>query len=324
MTELLKGVETDPTWASPPSKVRLYDGNPFLTVSADVIPGFIALELTNRTCVSLLWVTCTVTPVKEEMRLLTRWTPTSIPPASSRILPIAYTSSEPCECSILVTFRRGVEGAGRSKVHVCQTRVLLVPSPEQVFQEPTGWRSLIPRLTRREILIPPGWDLSRNAILEALGTFLGGKLVPTSSSRGEVPISWGCKDPLFLVTFGASPSAPVVVYGADVASVDRIIADFPKWNQAGIFRGADFYELGVACTTLRDGLEMRTKAEYVRPAGRQVTRLAGTLGLQVPLLSRLLDLLAIPGSLGDLTESERALYEQALVEVETQVMGRPS
>ncbi len=322
---MVDDLESDPAWAVSLSGVRLYDGNPFLGVVADVLPGFILLELANRTTVPLLYASCSITPVKKDARVQTRMVALTLPPASRTIVPVAYTCDMSCESSILVTYRRDEKGVAGSRLHVCQARAFLIPMPEGGLFTTLTWRPLIPKMARREMEIPVECGISPLDVLDRLGALLGGRFVSLSgiNDSNDSP-SWGCIDPIFMITFARAPGSTFTVYGLDGTVLDQVVTGFPNWCNAGRSRKGDLFELGVACTTLRDGLLLRTKTDYMRMAGRQVARLTGILGLQVPSLSFLLDLLVAKESLEELTEQERGIYERALVEVETQVMGRPS
>lgn len=324
MSHMAKNIETEPAWADS-AGIRLHDGGPFLTISVDVLPGFIFIELVNKTSVPLLWVSCVIIPVKGDAQIRSKLVPLVIPPAGYTVIPIAYSSGETCECKFLVIFRRDVAGVAGSRLHVNQSRAYLIPTPESALFSIASWRALSARITRRELTLPEGLNLSPATLLAGLGSFINGKFVPISDlPKGDSSPSWACVDPVFMVTF-TSPSNPtLIIHGFDTSLLDRIISEFPLWSRANLSRDADLYDLGVACTTLRDGLLLKTNTDYIRPAIKQVTRLVGVLGLRVPFLSQLLEVLASHGSLGDLSESERSLYERVLAEVETQVVGHPS
>jgi hypothetical protein len=325
MTHMAKDIESEPAWADHSLGVRLYDGSPFLTISVDVLPGIILVEFTNKNMVPLLWVSCAMTPIKGDAQVRSRWAPLTIASSDRLTVPIAYITGGSCECSLLVTFRRDIQGATGARLHVCQARVYLMPAPEGTLFSSSLWRTLASKLARREVTLPAEMNLSPPAVLDELRSFINGKLTPIAIVGSSDPsTSWGCIDPVFMVTFASSPGSSFVIQGFDTAVLDRIVAEFPRWGAASHSRDGDMFDLGVACTTLRDGLLLNAKADYVRPAGRQVARLAGILGLRVPLLSQLLDILTSRESLEDLSESERSLYGRALAEVETQVIGRPS
>ena len=324
LTKLTKS-ESEPAWAGASSDIQLYDGKSFLSMSTDVRPGFIFLELANRTRVSLCWVSYTITPINGDPLICSRGAPISISPSLRADVPIAYTAASACECSILVTFRCAAQGVTGSRIHICQTRAYLIPTPEDAFRSLPTWRAIKPKFTRREVSLTAMANLSPVGAIEGMGVFVGGKFVPLldNARSGEISASWGCIDPLLMVTF-ASEGSSLVVYGLDTAILDRIVAESSTWSKGGQSREVSMFELGVACITLRDGLQLLAKTEHMRPVGRQVAQLAGNLGLPVPSLAALLDVLAARESLADLIESEREVYKRALAEIETQVVGRPS
>src|SRR4030042_1582979 len=116
-----------------PTEVRLYDGKSFASIAANILPGFVLLECTNRAPNALLWASCSITPVKEGAKFHTRLNPVTIPPASKIIFPLAYSSASACECIVLMTFRREMGGAEGRWLHICQTRAYLVPASANSF-----------------------------------------------------------------------------------------------------------------------------------------------------------------------------------------------
>jgi len=308
-----------------PSEVRLRDGKSFLHLRAEVVPGFINVELENQTPQRLLWVSVAVIPVEGVVRLFSRLAPFSLPPHANARIPVAYTSDAACQCTILVMYRRDLFQVPGTFIHVCQTKAFLIPIPENAFQRVATWQTLVPKLTRREVAMPGEGVLSPVAVLDRLGTFFGSQFAPIADPKSDTNTasSWGCRDPPVMVTFAPLPKASMTLYGPDAGRLDQVAAEIPKWGQKQT-RDADLFELGIACTTLRDALIVQTETKNVRETGRNVARLVGTLGLHVPSLAALLDLLGTRESLDQLPSTERQVYERAIAEIETQVVGRPS
>ncbi len=310
----------EPAWGNP-SQVRLYDGSPFLLVAVDVLPGFAIIELSNRTASALAWVSCAVTPVKGDLKLLTRWAPASIQPSSRVIIPVAYTCGGTCECQVLVTFKRHVQGSAGTRVHACQARASLIPTSRDSFQSTNTWRPLLLKLARKEFQQVPETTLPPPAIVERLDASVGDKMHPLEGSLNGRSIAWGSLDPIIIAVFPDTGTS-YTLYGTDIAQLDAAAAA-PVTNDARA-REAAMFELGVATTTLRDGLLLGTRADHVRPAANQVARLVGSLGLHVPSLAGLFNVLDSREDLGNLNPTEKKAYEQALAEIEHQVSGRPS
>ena len=305
-----------------PSEVRLRDGKSFLLARAEVIPGFLVMELENKTPVPLVWVSVVVIPSESRVRLYSRLAPFSLPPHTCVCIPVAYTSDSACQYTILVMYRRDLLQAPGTFIHVCQTKAYLIPTPENAFQRVATWHALAPKLARRELPLPPG--VSPLAVITGLGTYLGGVFTPLSGNAGDVMSSWwGCIDPPMMASFASGPDASVVLFGADAGVLDRVRMEVTKWLQPRA-RDVDVFELGILITTLRDGLVMGAKADHIRPEGIRAARIAEGLGLHVPLLAKILDIIASRESLDQLTNPERQEYERALAEIETQVGCRPS